>query len=340
MTDPTADTLTVLRARGRRLAKLVRPDGSTVSYDLARTVDAFAVPVPDMDTLHRLLARLLLRPDCCVIRAVPVAGDHATGVRRLIHADPDTGDAPTFRDVSRRWLALDVDGITLPPEVQAMDLPGCARVALASLPPAFTGRACIVQATAGHGLKPGARLRLWFMLECPVWGHELRRWLAGTPCDPSVFGAVQPIYTATPVFDGCRDHLPHRLALLPGTELVPVPPPAALASPPRSPAPPLPVHPTRGGRYVRVALERAAGRIATAGVGQRHRALFSGASGLARLVHAGLLAEADMRAVLTAAARHAGKEDAAEIAACLAWGLAHPAPGTLPAGAATGSDAR
>lgn len=324
-----AHTLTVLHAHGRRLAKLVRADGSTVGYNLARTVDAAVVTVPTRDALHRLLLRLLPRPDCCAIRGAPLAGDRATGIRRLLHPDPDTGDAATFRDVPRAWVALDVEGIVRPACLAAADLIGCARLALDALPAAFAGCAGIVQATAGHGLKPDMRLRLWFTLDRPAWGHELRRWLRGTPADPSVFRAVQPIYTAAPVFDGCPDHLPTRMAVLPGRDMVPVPAPDTLAPPP-PPAQPMVLRPVQAGRYGRAALERAAGRIASAGEGQRHPSLVAEARSLARLVRAGLLAEGDVRAVLAAAARHAGKADAAEIASCIAWGLSRPSSAPVP----------
>ena len=85
------------------------------------------------------------------------------------------------------------------------------------LPPTFTGAACIVQATASHGIKPGARLRLWFWCDRSLSGAECKRWLGKVPVDHSVFGAAQPIYTAAPVFaDGAAEHLPCRLLALPG----------------------------------------------------------------------------------------------------------------------------
>jgi hypothetical protein len=61
---------------------------------------------------------------------------------------------------------------------------------------------------------------LWFWCDRPVTGAELRHWLRGAPVDPSVFGAAQPVYTATPVFAiGAADPLPHRLLLLPGMRI-------------------------------------------------------------------------------------------------------------------------
>lgn len=325
---PTADTLTLLRARGRRLAKLVQPDGSIIGYDRARHVDADCLPIPDLTGLCALLTRLLPQPECCIIRGEPLAGERAHAVRRLLYRDSRTGDEPSFRDVPRRWIALDMEGITLPVDLPAADLAGCARLALGTLPAAFHDAACIVQASASHGLRPDLRLRLWCWLDRATWGWELKRWLTGTPADPSVFGAVQPIYTAAPVFQGRADPLPHRLLVLPGAALVPVPPPAALAPPQRQFSPPPVLHPIQGSRYVRAALERAAGRVATAE--KRHPTLIGEARSLARLVRAGLLDEADMRAVLKAAAEAAGKDDADEVEACIAWGLDNPSDGTVP----------
>lgn len=324
----TSETLTVLRARGRRLTKLHRSDGVTLAYDQVRLVDAAAVPAPDLNALYRLLLRLLPRSECCIVRGALINGSPARSIRRLLHPCPRTGDVPTLRDAPRTWVALDMECIILPPTISAADLAGCARIAVATLPAAFQGAAAIVQASASHGLRPDLRLRLWYELDRPTWGHELKRWLAGTPADPSVFSAAQPIYTAAPLFVGMADPLPMRLLWLPGEALVRVPSPATLAPLPRPSrsAPALLL--TQAHRYVRAALEAAAGRIATAE--KRHPAIIREASNLARLVRAGLLEEAQMRAVLTQAARYAGKTDENEIAACIAWGLAHPAHGAVP----------
>ena len=107
-----SDTVTILRARGRRLAKLILPDGTIQSYDSARTFDMTTRTVVDLATLGALLETLLPRPDCAVVRGQPVGPVH--GVRRLVHPDAKTGDAPTLLDTPRRWLALDMEGIALP----------------------------------------------------------------------------------------------------------------------------------------------------------------------------------------------------------------------------------
>ncbi len=120
--------------------------------------------------------------------------------------------------------------------------------------------------------------------------------------------------------------------MVPGPALVTAPSAEALAPPRRLPNPEAPSLAHRGEhraeRYARVTLERAAVNIARAD--KRHPCIVRECAGLACLVHAGLLAEAAMRAVVMEAARRAGKEDEAEIARCIAWGLANPSTGKLP----------
>ena len=327
------DSLTILRARGRRLAKRMHLDGRSESYDQARTFTMHSVAVPDLNAIARLLAQLLPRPDCCVIRGESLDPARTDPVRRLLYADRETGNPPTLQERARHWLALDVEGVPLPSTVPPADLRGCAAAALAELPPQFTGARCIVQATAGHGFKPDLRLRMWFWCARPLDGAELKRWLRGTPADPSVFGAAQLIYTAKPLFaPGCADPLPARLLVLDGAEHV-MPPPPAMPAAPQSP-PPRPSlivrhAPDRGAAYTRKALARAVMRIT--GGGNRHPAIVSEARSLGRLVPAGLLTIAELKAVLHQAAKQAGKDDEAEVEACIEWGLANPfTDGRLP----------
>src|SRR5206468_9468958 len=106
--------------------------------------------------------------------------------------------------------------LALPDGVAADDLPRCAAVAIAQLPPEFRDVRCIAQATASHTFKPGIRLRLWYWLDRAISGAEVKRWLAGATVDHAIFGAAQIIYTAGPIFDGTRDPLSNRIISLPG----------------------------------------------------------------------------------------------------------------------------
>ena len=116
---------------------------------------------------------------------------------------------------------------------------------------------------------------------------------------------------------------------LPGATSVLVPSPETLAAPARTIARPMRLagHMSTN-RYTRAALVRAADRIMRAE--RRHPAIIAECRGLARLVHAGMLTETELRAVIERAARASGKDDPDEIALCVAWGLEHPSAGTIP----------
>lgn len=328
------DTLTIIRARrGKRLAKLVRADGTIGDYDNAYSYDLLPQSVADLNDVLQLLHRLIGRSDCAVVRGVPIDPERSFGVRRLAFADRATGDAPTLAAATHEWLALDVDGVERPADVAATDLIGCARSVTQRLPGAFHGVRGIAQASGSHGIKPGCRLRLWYWLDRPVAGDELSRWLRGAPIDPCVFRTVQPIYTAAPVFaEGVRDHLPERIVTLPGRPVVSVPSPAALTPPPPRPAVPLPNKTDAGsGRYAFAALTNAAVRVHRAGIGDRHFTILREARGLARFIGAGLLTVSDIKATLRDAGMNTGKPED-EIESIVTWALEHPSGGTLPEG--------
>lgn len=222
------DALTVIRTPSLLLAKQVFPH-KTVAYGNAKHFDVQTVPLRGLDDIGNLLPRLIEDPHAAVIRGQLINPDKTHHVRRLLH-----GEGATFYDVPHWWVALDIEGVVRPLDLPAADLARCAAVALCALPAEFTGVRCFVQASASHGVKPDIRLRLWFWLSRPTTGDELKRWMpaATTPADQSVYGAVQPIFTARPVFlGGAVDPLPHRLAELPGRAVVDVPAPELLAPP-------------------------------------------------------------------------------------------------------------
>ncbi|UFN49393.1 hypothetical protein LPC08_01740 [Roseomonas sp. OT10] len=320
------DALTIMEAPGRRLAKLIRPGAESVGYDSTRTVNLSSAIAPTLDALARLLVDLLHRPDRCILRGAIADPARARRVRRLLHADPKTGEAPTLLDVPRSWVALDLDGVAAPAGLDLMDLAACGHVARAGLPDAFHGAACIAAATASHGFKPGLRVRLWFRLSRPVDGAEAVRWLRpfkGMGLDLATLRPVQATYTAAPVFaDGMRDPLPHRLARLDGAAAVAVPGAAELAPQEPRRAPPTLPRTDSSDAYARAALRRACVAIATAPVNSRHETAVDEAWGLARLVRANLLTEGEVKRAVDGALHEAGKErgEGEKIAE---WALAH-----------------
>jgi len=329
-----ADSITVMQARpGKRMAKTMLPDGRFIDYDSARYFNAETAPLAGLADLWPLLHWLLPRHDRCVVRGRLIAGDTARNIRRLLYKDKKTGDQPTLIDVARHWLMLDVDGIPRPPNVDAADLLACADVAMGFLPPAFRHATAIILASAGHGVKPGCRLRLCFWCSRPMQGDELKRWLKPYPVDRSVFGAAQPIYTAAPILaPGVTDHLPQRIAKWPGAGVLAVPTAEELQPPPR----PIPqtVHPAcragsaRAALYCDAAVRNACNRIRTAS--QRHPAILKEARSLARFVAAGMLTETELHSALWSAAQQAGKDDENEIASMIAFAMQHPLTAALP----------
>jgi hypothetical protein len=223
-----SDSIVFIRSEHMLLAKQYPlSDGSWRDYDTPKYIDATTVPLYGLDALARWLALAVREPHICAVRGSLIDDDSAKHIRRLVADKPNEPDGKaTFRDVAKRWLALDLDGLDLPSGVDPRDLASCARSVMPRLPDAFRKARCVIQATSGHGIKPGCRLHLWFWLDRPITTREAKRWmqLEKAPVDLGLFNPVQPIYTATPVWlDGRQDHLPARLAMLEGAPAVAVP---------------------------------------------------------------------------------------------------------------------
>lgn len=330
-TETAADGITILRARRRQLSKVVRADGAIEDYNSARRFDLSGARIAALDELVFLLRGLANRRDYCVVRGAIADPTRIRGVRRLLHPDQKTGDAPTLCDVPRRWLALDIDRAPRPANIAPTNLSGCAAAAIAALPAPFQDASHIVQATASHGIKPGLRLRLWFWLDRPTTGVELKCWLRLAPVDHSVFGAAQIIYTASPVFAaGAADPMPERMIVVAGGPCVQVPPIAELTLPARKPiarassfAAGVLINPAASSRYGAAALIWATARVARAPEGDRHSTLLTEARGLTLLVGRRVLTERAVAVALAGAAEMAGlpSEEAADL---IAWAIAHP----------------
>lgn len=225
-----ADCMTLLRSPLRIGGKAfsVKPDGTAAveGYARAKHFAVEHVAVGDFDTLSATLRRLLDEPHVFVIRGEPVDGINLDRTRRLVAADPDTGHPPTFRDVPRRWLHIDIDRLNsnagTDPIADPADAAQWALSVVATHAPELDGvSACwAYSSSAGVGGDLTVKLHLWFRLAEPATGEQLRRWgrrvnnsavLAGIPrlIDASVFGAVQPNYCARPLFGaGLTDPFP------------------------------------------------------------------------------------------------------------------------------------
>jgi hypothetical protein len=320
----SGDTITILRAQSRRLAKFFRTRGTVEVYDSAKTFDLAEVKVTDLDHLGRILRQLLDRADLCIVRGAIADPDRTSRVRRLYHPDVATGDSPTIRDTDHYWIGLDVEGVARPDDVAASDLVECARLAVALLPGEFRGVRCIVQASASHGIKEGCRLRLWYWASRPVSGTELTIWLRRSPVDACLFRPAQITYTAAPVFESGIDHLPCRIADLPGDSTVPVPAAEVLQPPKPAEVTGTSYGSRRRDTPVEQLIARSLFKVRTAGDGERHNRLRAAARTIGGVLEQSGISRAEAAGALMDAVRHAAGSDlnVRNASDAIAWGLA------------------
>lgn len=214
--------LTVVVPRNSRLTKTLGLHngqwGVVRDYGRAYRVTAQEAPVHDIESLATVLTGAAERPDTCVIRGGIKPGHEARvrqphGVRRLAYSRPNEADGEAaFEERARRWIAVDLDSLPLPEHIDPIgEVEHVIDAALDRLPIEFQQASCYYQLTAGHGIKPGGRVRLFFWLSRRVTNAEAKRWIPKSIADPCVHAVVQPIYTAAPLLPpGVADLLPKR----------------------------------------------------------------------------------------------------------------------------------
>ena len=120
-----SDKITVLTTFGEVLTKrhTIGDDGNpiTLDYDDAFMIRADEHTISDIRSLSLLLKTLENYPSSCVIRGAPKPGADLTRCRRLLHDRP--GAAAAFERAPRRWLALDIDSLEIPPSLDPLANP-------------------------------------------------------------------------------------------------------------------------------------------------------------------------------------------------------------------------
>lgn len=221
--QPSAFTLVGVASADRLLCKEITPGGSTQIGNLPYVVHFETQGFADVTELYEILDELRVRTDVCVVRAEPIPG-HPVPCRRLLHGDDVTGHPATLREVPRDWLMLDFDSVDTPDGLDFTRHPApCAEHLRSLLPPEFRGAKAVWRASSNAGLKPGIRAHLWLRVDRPLLGEQLREWLKDAPIDRTPFRAVQPHFTADPIFNGVSDPMAARIGLLDGAEVVQVP---------------------------------------------------------------------------------------------------------------------
>lgn len=230
-----SDLTLVLGPHWARFSKKITV-GTSDDYDFAaadqlpKLLEFEEASIDGIQDLFGILSELRQQRNVCVVRGALLPGQEQPCRRLLIPRTEDGVDCPaTMQDMPRRWLMVDFDSVNEPDGERhpfCMDPAHAAAYLRSSLPVEFREAACVWRASGSAGFKPGIRLHLWFLLDRALLGDECKAWLSHglLPVDRTVYGAVQPHYTADPLLgDGVIDPMVERIGLLPGAELVAVP---------------------------------------------------------------------------------------------------------------------
>lgn len=216
----TADVLTFLSSPATLGAKTFTPSDV---LDYACGAGPFRVIRIVVNTPADLLEALSHCPsDAFMVRGTTLAEGATSIPYRQSKTKPNS--APTLGNASHFVLPIDIDSKDGPlSALNGSDLERCAYAARAELPASFHAAGCIAQATSSAGVKPGARVRLWFWCNREISDAEAQVWLANGVADLSIYRAAQPIYIAPPRFDGVPNPYEgaSRFCVLPGSVVVP-----------------------------------------------------------------------------------------------------------------------
>ncbi|HWZ90197.1 MAG TPA: hypothetical protein VNW92_15140 [Polyangiaceae bacterium] len=213
-------SFTVLTSADGKLAtkQHIRDKGgttTTIDYSMGYLWHAKKMPFSGFYEMAASLEFQLDEPYEFAIRGEPKPGlDLTKPIRRKFR-----GLDATFDDVERQWLHGDIDGVAAE-HLDVIADPGGAMQhvldVIARHAPELDGVSafCSFSSSAGVYDVTRAKLHAWWWLNRPYSSVELRRWAGQVNAragfkliDPAVFTAVQPNYTARPLFIGKADPL-------------------------------------------------------------------------------------------------------------------------------------
>jgi len=212
--------ITVLTVANGLATKTVTPQGpkdnSPAKYNYFEENE-----VNSIFELSTLLKHIEQDPRRYIIRGEPT--EHVRPgmkVRRIKNAQPD-GTPPSFREVARPYLMVDIDELEAPSSVNPVSL-DAVEYAISKLPEEFRHVSTFFQFSANAGLKgQQIKLHLWYWLDRPVTDSDLRHWAKdfnqriGTKLvDPALYHGVQSHFIAAPILEGIPDPVQERSGLI------------------------------------------------------------------------------------------------------------------------------
>ena len=213
--------ITILASGKPSLCKRFFKDGDVVRAKKAEMSSYFRYEsreVDDIDEFASLLTALEQDRSRFIIRG-QLAEDVDTDKpmrRRLYRSDRSEPNESPFLDVSTTWVMIDVDKLALPEGMSVRDdTLASLEYAISLLPAEFQDSSVFWQLSGSAGVFDDGHIsaHLYYWLDKPIANDVLRQWARGCDrrlVDPAVFNAVQPHYTAAPLFgEGCVDPFPN-----------------------------------------------------------------------------------------------------------------------------------
>lgn len=192
-------------ADGKTATKTFAADGDLRSaYDAGARFRMHALPTKTWGDFLVALQKLTKEPGCFAIRGEPVPDLPAEGwVYRRLRDRP--GEPASFRSVPQRWVAYDFDDTIAPFDLAKPE--ASVRAWHATLPAELrnASAAFLLSASAHRWRTVRGKLFVWYSR--PISERMARAFARHYGADPSVAGAIQPIYIASPRFEGGTDPL-------------------------------------------------------------------------------------------------------------------------------------
>ena len=226
-------TITTLRSVNNEPAtKLIRPDANgklrTTDYGKSKYFHVGIESIGDIFELSGLLKGLEDNASTMIVRGgLKPDVDLSRPVRRRMRGNEQDVNESPFEDIEQPWMMLDFDTVEATPTTDLVNDPESAiRHVIKMLPMEFQDVTCHWQLSSSAGIKSGIRIHLWYWLTKPMTSYDLKQQWAvkfnqqegSKLIDPALFQAVQPHYTAKPVFvGGAVDPLTRRSGLLEGS---------------------------------------------------------------------------------------------------------------------------
>jgi len=197
----------------RKEIKGQKPSGDwdIIPYPNLAMFECMYAVVADIETLESTIKALAESPYYFPIMGKPSEAVINNYVNRLNPLDiPEIYRRSNDSEAGPRSI-MEMPGLFLPIDVDTMTIEGYttnkagAKKALKKLCediPELTGVSCVYQHTTKAGMtKDAVKIRFYFLLDTPTLPRDIKAWLKNKPIDRSIYGIVQPIYTANPYFN-------------------------------------------------------------------------------------------------------------------------------------------